>query len=99
MSGMGLVHRKSLSLLRTVAHIDQTYYPERLGRVCVYTGYVLVLSFLQLFFINVPRCVRCSYPTVSHVTALDYSTSYGKLPRLGWILSLLINLYYYHPTS
>ena len=37
MSGMGLVHRKSLSLLRTVAHIDQTYYPERLGRVCVCT--------------------------------------------------------------
>lgn len=40
MSGMGLVHRKSLSLLRTAVHIDQTYYPERLGR---------------LFFINVPR--------------------------------------------
>ena len=34
MNGMGLVHRKSLSLLRAVVHIDQTYYPERLGRVC-----------------------------------------------------------------
>ncbi|XP_065888646.1 uncharacterized protein [Dysidea avara] len=40
MSGMGLVHRKSLSLLRNVINIDQTYYPERLGRA---------------FFINVPR--------------------------------------------
>ena len=44
MSGMGLVHRKSLNLLRTAVHIDQTYYPERLGRVCMYVCvYVLLL--------------------------------------------------------
>lgn len=60
MSGMGLVHRKGLSMLRTVINIDQTYYPERLGRVCVcdvlYCYYYVILS-IQLFFINVPRYV------------------------------------------
>ena len=37
MAGMGLAHRKSFGLLKRIAHIDQTYYPERLGRVGLFT--------------------------------------------------------------